>query len=537
MDARRKLESRQSYGLREGDGGEDSESDDDGLFEDGAPAAAAARGDLERGDDQELKPMPIENSLGIGAGGAGAMCGKASAALWLVAGFVLSALLLSRMWGGVAAAAQSARAPAVAPAVAAGLASPTALPTAAAAPTAAPLERAQVGLDTATFTGVSQVLLSLGSAPSEMVVRWTVAERPELGRNCSALGVEGRDHGRAFVVQAWPEGAAAAGTAGAAGVQRAVGDRVGCIVSWTEAGGRDEDALVWHFFVATLSGLAPGQRYTYEVGELLGERASAFSPGAFSASFRAVPSDPRGFKVLAVGDTDKNGRKAVFEAMARDHGDASVLIHVGDMSYASNIGRCYGGQAEHKCAWDCLHTDKSCSGRERQTKAQMDKWVEFWSVFQPLAARVPVLTTMGNHDNDLSWFLKFRPPHGTSHPGVLEEEKDEEEESNVKLFHTLLNGGNTNDQQGMLNELLSEPHFYSLNAGPVHIAAIKSEDNGVNPYEMRRTDDLTLTPEERARFDRHFGPASKQFRWLERDLATVDRSKTPGVVLEPPELL
>lgn len=519
MDAHRQLESRQSYGLREGDGGEDSESDDDGELQ-----IAAARGDLERGGDEELKPMPIENSLEAGAG---ASCGKASAALWLVAGVVLSALLLSRMWGGVAAAAQSARAPAVAPAVAAGLASPTALPTAVVAPKAAPLQRAQVGLNMDTFTGVSQVLLSLGSAPSEMVVRWTVTERPELGRNCSALGVEGRDRGRPFVVQAWPEGAAA----GAAGVQRVEGDRVGCIVSWTEAGGRDENALVWHFFVATLSGLAPGQRYTYEVGQMLRKTASAFSTGAFSASFRAVPSDPRGFKVLAVGDTDKNGREAVFKAMARDHGDASVLIHVGDMSYVTNSGRCYGGQPEHSCAWDCLHTDQTCTGRERQTKQQMDKWVEFWRVFQPLAARVPVLTTMGNHDNDLSWFLKFRPPHGTSHPGVREEEKDMEEENNVKLFHTLLNGGNTNDQQGMLNELLSEPHFYSLDAGPVHIAAIKSEDNGVNAYEMRKTGDLALTPKERARFDRHFGPASKQFRWLERDLATVDRSKTPVVVL------
>jgi hypothetical protein len=536
MGAHGQLESRQSYGLRGGEGGaEESESDDDGLFDDGAPPPAAARADQKGGGDLQLKampdvqltPMPVENSLRLGGGGESASCGKGCSVLWLVAGVVLSALLLSRMWGDVSAAAQSARTPAVAPAVAAAAAAPTPAATAVSAPTAAPLRRAKVGLDTATFTSVSQVLLSLGSAPGDMLVRWTVAERPELGRNCSALGVEGRDKGRAFVVQAWPESAAA----GVSGVQRAAGDRVGCIVSWTEEGGRDQDALVWHFFVATLRGLVPAQRYTYEVGEMLGESASAASAGAFSATFRAVPADPRGFKVLAVGDTDKIGRAAVFEAIARDHGDANVLIHVGDMSYASNNGRCYGEWAQHKCAWDCLHTDKTCSGRERQTKAQMSKWVDFWRDFQPIAARIPVLTSMGNHDNDLSWFLKFRPPHNTSHPGVREEEKDEEEESNVKLFLTLLNGGNTNDQQGMLNELLSEPHFYSVDAGPVHIAAIKTEDNGVNPYEMRHTDDIALTPEERARFDRHFGPASKQFKWLERDLATVDRRKTPIVVL------
>lgn len=52
----------------------------------------------------------------------------------------------------------------------------------------------------------------------------------------------------------------------------------------------------------------------------------------------------------------------------------------------------------------------------------------------------------------------------------------------------------------------------------------------MNAYEKKMNNDA-LTSEEAKRFEEHYGATSPQYRWLQQDLAKVDRTKTPWVVV------
>jgi hypothetical protein len=116
----------------------------------------------------------------------------------------------------------------------------------------------------------------------------------------------------------------------------------------------------------------------------------------------------------------------------------------------------------------------------------------------------------------------------------------------LKLFQSEYKGKEYSLQKGLVNEVLAEPFFYSVDVGPVHIISIKSEDNAVDPYE-RAGDEAPDHPldfatrslragmlpegEKLRRFEDHFGHRSPQLKWLEQDLGQLDRNKTPFVIV------
>ena len=113
-------------------------------------------------------------------------------------------------------------------------------------------------------------------------------------------------------------------------------------------------------------------------------------------------------------------------------------------------------------------------------------WPEFFAEIEPVAARVPWQVCIGNHEYD--WPTQpFKPP-------LFTYAKDSGGECGVpyeKRFDM--------DREGPGGNI-----FYSFELGPVHFALISSEHNMTS--------------------------GSEQLTWLARDLAAVDRARTPFVV-------
>merc|ERR1711871_1074340 len=106
------------------------------------------------------------------------------------------------------------------------------------------------------------------------------------------------------------------------------------------------------------------------------------------------------------------------------------------------------------CRWNCPSSDPDCHGRDRQNARNRDKWVDWLARVQPLSARVPWMTTPGNHDNDLEWFFVFRPPVPSSLPGVSASENSIAGEAQATaLRKRLLGTADAAQQQGMVNDV------------------------------------------------------------------------------------
>jgi hypothetical protein len=139
------------------------------------------------------------------------------------------------------------------------------------------------------------------------------------------------------------------------------------------------------------------------------------------------------------------------------------------------------------------------------------------------------MTTMGNHDNDLQWFLSVRPTVASALPGVHPSDIFYDTKSSISEF---AHSGRSMKELMMLSlEYMKMPHFYSFDHGQIHIVSIGTEDNPMNAYE--EFNGQPLTDELKQRFEKHFGRNSRQFQWLVKDLAMANtrRDKVPWIVL------
>jgi hypothetical protein len=257
-------------------------------------------------------------------------------------------------------------------------------------------------------------------------------------------------------------------------------------------------------------------------------------------------------------DTDYKGAQHTFAELARVLPKPSLVLHVGDSSYATNKGACYGHPlnegANGPCGWNCTGdvcleqtkwvcasaarlslTRRPCPAhpvacppsRHRVEIADLGLTLHWAALLKAsaLGGNEVWMTTPGNHDNDLSWFVTYRPPLNASLPGVWAED----------LAYTpdlSMLGTNAKDKQLLRAVMLmKEPHFYSFDHGLVHVAAIGTEDNPFNAYEMWDGQPLSAALERR--FEQHYGAQSRQFRWLQRDLAAAhaNRGQVPWVLL------
>jgi len=295
-----------------------------------------------------------------------------------------------------------------------------------------------------------------------------------------------------------------------------VASNVGCFVS------QDDKREINQFYSATFS-VAVDETYVYEIGHRVEAVRSSFQ-GTFSSKVKKT-------LIGVLGDTGPNGFSEVV-SMFEKYERYSSIIHLGDFSYASNSGMCWANelQIESRCMYNCS-ADMKCEGRSRQKEENCRKWKSFESRFSSISSNNAVMTTMGNHDNDIQWYLRHFPPFSNSMPNTKQEDSSSEFLKLNGLLSNEMKGAPASKQQAIVNMLLPECIFYSYNVGLVHFVSIQTEDNAINPYERSLDESDSLTKEEELRFNQHFGKDSAQYQWLLKDLESVDKSKTPWIVL------
>mmetsp|Transcript_21464 Transcript_21464/g.42160 ORF Transcript_21464/g.42160 Transcript_21464/m.42160 type:complete len:686 (+) Transcript_21464:26-2083(+) len=410
-----------------------------------------------------------------------------------------------------------------------------------------PRERLRLSLDSTKFLDITQVSLTLGASERDLIVSFVV-EEPKVRRSdrtCQILD----EADRGFRLQAWPDPKEEVKLFNGSEDVPILANftrQSGCVVSSTAG------LYKWHYFVGSIHGLLPGRKYHYEIGQLLVDDATKkidlhrkAAPGVFKTSFysmRTLNSQP---EIVVLGDTGPKSCATVLSTIGNeiDQRRVSLAVHVGDISYVSNQGECWKlpDDSPRFCEWDCTRSEK-CGGRLRTRDLDFSRWASFADLFQQVSSRVPVISTMGNHDNDLHWFFRFRPPvpeyfphvkfsasEGPIHGVRKHVDISKYASSRIQELEGAAFGIESVKQQAIVNELLAEPYFFSIDAGPFHIISIQSEDNGVNPYE--RATSAPWTPAQDARFNKHYGTFSAQYAWLKNDLESVDRTITPWVIL------
>ena len=166
--------------------------------------------------------------------------------------------------------------------------------------------------------------------------------------------------------------------------------------------------------------------------------------------------------------TATNALEDVFSSGFRD-----FLLHFGDISYARGQG------------W------------------QWDSW---FKVVEPLAAQIPYMISIGNHEYDhVEGGANGHDPSGVVtdggwHPTWGNMGDDSNGECGVPMFHRF-KAPSVSPYQAKTNGIF----WYSFNAGPVHIIQISTEHDWTK--------------------------GSKQFAFLEHDLSKVNRTVTPWVIL------
>jgi len=376
-----------------------------------------------------------------------------------------------------------------------------------------------LSLDKREFAAISQVVLQ-ALDNNDVRVRFTVEEplhRRGRDTRCSDPGVT-------FQVHAWSEN----------GGRRTVIEQVASHGACIASSGIGE--FVWHYYWADLRDLAPSAKYIYEIGQRLTKDAGRLlnleaepPEGVLQFYFWSRPRIGDCTKVLAVGDTGPVERQTVLNEMKEriDEEQIPLLLHVGDAGYISNQGSCWDLklQVQRKCQYDC-RGDEECVGSHRVMEKNFEGWVNFFKDASVLLPFVPMVTTMGNHDNDVQWFHKFYPFVSSA-----EAKQKGLNPEVILMLQSLFNKQNGSVmQQKLVSQILKEPSFYSLSVGGVHLISIQSEDNAINAYE-RATSNDPLTMVEEDRFRRHFGSESFQLKWLVRDLAEIDQRKTPWIVV------
>lgn len=123
------------------------------------------------------------------------------------------------------------------------------------------------------------------------------------------------------------------------------------------------------FYVhAAVDGLAPGTTYFYAVGH---RRSQGFRR---TASFTTAPARPMPFTFTAFGDQGVSSHALATDGQVRAQNPAFHL-HAGDLCYADSSG--------HGLATD-LYDPR--------------RWDQYLAQTEPVAARIPWMVTMGNHD-------------------------------------------------------------------------------------------------------------------------------------------
>lgn len=215
-----------------------------------------------------------------------------------------------------------------------------------------------------------------------------------------------------------------------------------------------------YYYSIRLPELEPGREYYWGLDRVTRHRFRTFGPGD---------------KICTVGDTHIPRSLDTFKSMSKS--GCGLVIHVGDMSYITNDGTCYPNQYDEECKYSCR--GPRCAREGRVTRERLNAWDAFFD--QVNFSYTPLVTQMGNHDNDAFWYLKFSPV--SSHP------------------------------------FMNQTSFYwSADIVPgLRLISISTEDNNNNPYERW---ERPREPFDTTRWEMNYGTKSPQYKWFNKQLDT-----------------
>lgn len=217
-----------------------------------------------------------------------------------------------------------------------------------------------------------------------------------------------------------------------------------------------------YFYSVRLPTLAPGTEYHWGLDPVT---RHPFRPFGLNDT------------ICVVGDTAFPQSFLTFKNIKTSK--CGLVIHVGDMSYVTNDGGCFRGGSP-----DCLYTCKGpqCKRNYRTTSKNLMQWDTFFRHVN--FSYTPLVTQMGNHDNDEFWYWKFLPVSS--------------------------------------NAFLEDTSFYwSSDIIPgLRIISLSTEDNPNDPYERYvKIGD----PFDNDRWEKHYGSNSEQYKWFRDQLNTTNK--------------
>jgi hypothetical protein len=224
--------------------------------------------------------------------------------------------------------------------------------------------------------------------------------------------------------------------------------------NWTYVS--DPDGRTYVYNLATMTDLTPGGTYFYRVGDPLDGWSAVSSFAATRAPSAFTDAAP--LRLAVFGDLGWTNAQALSYLQSEAaSGAMDLFVHVGDYAYDLNVNNGSVGDS-------------------------------FQDSVEPITSSAPYVGCIGNHegfDSQAMYMHRFRVFSGNASNGGLTP------------------SGVPGVTPGLPNNL-----YYSLNIGPLHLAAMSTE--------------MYFTG----------GPgAAAQYAWLDADLAAVDRARTPWVVV------
>lgn len=180
-----------------------------------------------------------------------------------------------------------------------------------------------------------------------------------------------------------------------------------------------------------------------------------------------APGDDRLLTMVMVGDLGQTEDSAATVQHLNEEKQASVMLHAGDMSYAD------------------------CDG---------SRWDSYFDMIQPLSKRLPWMVSAGNHEIEPDGTGSIMTPYKQRYampqvqPGV----------DRSRVFQSPANRGYDCTPSAFTGDFDFGNSFYSFDVGLVHVVVL-------NSYV-------------------HCTTESAQYKWLQQDLAGVNKTITPWVI-------
>lgn len=264
-----------------------------------------------------------------------------------------------------------------------------------------------------------------------------------------------------------------------------------------------------------VTGLTPGVEYYYKIDNAPQLPGGAADGAPFYGSFKA----PGGFP-LRIGIGADAGQVTNVTASIDYSVQAApdVFMMVGDWTYANRMdldfGTCY---SDEQCAY-LMNMPGPGDRSQAYANTFSPRWDSMARLLQPLAARVPFLGAVGNHETE---------PTPSAFGG--HEYPDRGNNWNTTRFFTRF--------ANYLSRYPNPSTAAIANAGPTaaDLAATTpaSADQGRGLYYVSEIPGAaTIITLSTYNFDDTYTATDKQYVWLKSVLARVDRAKTPWLIVQ-----